>query len=256
MGFNVSYQMEGRIYAAYIMKYKPDAKIGVLYQNDDFGKDYLRGVIDGLGSNAASMIKLKASYETTDPTVDSQVVEMQAAGCDVLVNVAIPKFAAQAIRKVAEVAWKPLHILSGINGSVGGVLKPAGLANAKGIISDTSFKDPTDPQWQNDAGYKWWSAFMDNYFPSGDRTDLGNVYGSSIAATTVQVLKQCGDDLTRENVMRQAANLHHLELPMLLPGITINTSPTDFAPIKQVQMKRFDGERFIPFGPILGGTVG
>ncbi len=256
MGFFVSYQMEGRIYAAYIMKYKPDAKIGVLYQNDDFGKDYLKGVIDGLGSKAASMIKLKTSYETTDPTVDAQVVEMKAAGCDVLINVAIPKFAAQAIRKAAELGWKPLHILSGINGSVGGVLKPAGLANATGIISDTSFKDPTDPQWQNDAGYQWWSAFMDKYLPSGDRSDLANVYGSSIAATTVQVLKQCGDDLTRENVMRQAANLHHLELTMLLPGITVNTSPTDFAPVKQVQMKRFDGERFIPFGPILGGSVG
>ncbi len=255
MGFFVSYQMEGRIYAAYIMKHKPDANIGVLYQNDDFGKDYLKGVIDGLGSKAASMIKLKTSYETTDPTVDSQVVEIQAAGCDVLINVAIPKFAAQAIRKAAEVGWKPLHILSGINGSVGGVLKPAGLANATGIISDTSFKDPTDTQWQNDAGYKWWSAFMDKYLPSGDRSDLANVYGSSIAATTVQVLKQCGDDLTRENVMRQAANLHRLELTMLLPGITINTSPTDFAPIKQVQMKRFDGERFIPFGPILGGSA-
>ena len=256
MGFFVSYQMEGRIYAAYIMKYKHDAKIGVLYQNDDFGKDYLKGVVDGLGSKAASMIKVKASYETTDPTVDSQVVEMQAAGCDVFVNVAIPKFAAQAIRKAAEVGWKPLHILSGINASVGGTLKPAGLENATGIISDTSFKDPTEAQWQNDAGYKSWSAFMDKYLPSGDRSDLANVYGPSIAATTVQVLKQCGDDLTRENVMRQAANLQHLELPMLLPGITINTSPTDFAPIKQVQMERFDGERFTKFGPILGGTVG
>jgi branched-chain amino acid transport system substrate-binding protein len=256
MRFLVSYQMEGRIYAAYIMKYKPDAKIGVLYQNDGFGKDYLKGVTDGLGSKAASMIKIEASYETTDPTVDSQVVELQAAGCDVFVNIATPKFAAQAIRKAAELGWKPLHILDGINASVGQVFKPAGLANAKGIIGDTSFKDPTDRQWQNDSGYKWWSAFMNKYLPSGERSDLGNVYGPSIAATTVQVLKQCGDDLTRENVMRQAANLHHLELPMLLPGITINTSPTDFAPIKQVQMKRFDGERFIKFGPILGGTVG
>jgi branched-chain amino acid transport system substrate-binding protein len=254
MGFYVSYQMEGRIYVAYIMKHKPDAKIGMLYQNDDFGKDYLKGVVDGLGSKAESMIKVKASYETTDPTVDSQVLEMQAAGCDVCVNVAIPKFAAQAIRKTAEVGWKPLYILNGIDASVGQTLKPAGLENCKGIISDTSLKDPTDPQWQNDAGYKWWSAFMDKYLPSGDRSDLAYVGGPSIAATTVQVLKQCGDDLTRENVMRQAANLHHLELPMLLPGITINTSPTDFAPIKQVQMERFDGKRFIRFGPILSGT--
>jgi branched-chain amino acid transport system substrate-binding protein len=255
MGFFASYQIEGRIYAAYIMKYKPDAKIGVLYQNDGFGKDYLKGVADGLDSKAASMIKVMAPYETADPTVDSQVVQMQAAGCDVIVNIAIPKFAGQAIRKAAELGWKPLHILNGINAGVG-QLKPAGLANAKGIISDTSLKDPTNPQWQKDAGYKWWSAFMDKYLPSGDRSDLANVIGPSIAATTVQVLKQCGDDLTRENVMRQAANLHHLELPMLLPGIKINTSPTDFAPIKQVQMERFDGEGFIPFGPILGGSGG
>jgi branched-chain amino acid transport system substrate-binding protein len=255
MRFLVSYQMEGRIYAAYIIKHKPDAKIGVLYQDDDFGKDYLKGVVDGLGSKAPSMIKLKTSYETTDPTVDAQVVEMQAAGCDVLINVAVPKFAALAIRKAAEVGWKPLHILSGSTATVGGALKPAGLANATGIISDTSFKDPTDPQWQNDAGYQWWSAFMAKYLPSADHSDLGNVFGPSIAATMVQVLKQCGDDLTREHVMRQAANLHHLELPMLLPGITINTNPADFAPITEVQMERFDGERFIRFGPILGGAL-
>jgi branched-chain amino acid transport system substrate-binding protein len=202
------------------------------------------------------MIKVTAPYETTDPTVDSQVVKIQAAGCDVFVNIAIPKFAAQAIRKAAELGWKPLHILNGINAGVGQTLKPAGLANAKGIIGDTSFKDPTDRQWQNDPGYEWWSAFMDKYLPSGDRSDLANALGPSIAATTVQVLKQCGDDLTRENVMRQAANLHRFELPMLLPGITINTGPRDFAPIKQVQMERFDGEHFIPFGPILGGTAG
>jgi branched-chain amino acid transport system substrate-binding protein len=256
MGFFASYQMEGRIYADYIMKHKPDARIGVLFQNDDFGKDYLKGVADGLGAKAESMIKVKASYETTDATVNSQVIEMQAAGCDVCVNVAIPKFAAQAIRKTAEIGWKPLYILSGINASVGLTLKPAGLENCKGIISDTSLKDPTDPQWQNDAGYQWWSAFMDKYLPSGDRTDGANVAGPSIAATTVQILKQCGEDLTRENVMRQAANLRHLELPMLTPGITINTSPTDFAPIKQVQMERFDGEHFIPFGPILEGATG
>jgi branched-chain amino acid transport system substrate-binding protein len=255
MGFFANYQMEGRIYAAHIVKHKPDAKIGVLYQNDDFGKDYMKGLIDGLGSNAASMIKVKASYETTDPTVDSQVLEMQTAGCDVCVNVAVPKFAAQAIRKTAEVGWKPLYIVSGINASVGATLKPAGLENCKGIISDTSLKDPTDPQWQNDAGYKSWSAFMGKYLPSADHSDLLNVFGPSIAATTVQVLKQCGDSLTRENVMRQAANLHHLGLPMLLPGIMINTRPADFAPIKQVQMERFDGKRFIRFGPILSGTT-
>ncbi|HVH76411.1 MAG TPA: ABC transporter substrate-binding protein [Stellaceae bacterium] len=256
MGFFVSYQAEGRIYAAYILKNKPQAKIGVLYQNDDFGKDYLKGVLDGLGAKAASMIKLQVSYETTDTTVDSQIVALKAAGCDVLVTVAIPKFGAQAIKKMAEIGWKPLHILNGIASSVGAALKPAGLENAKGLISDNSFKDGTDPQWQNDAGYKFWSAFMDKYYPSGDKTDIQTVYGASIAATTVQMLKQCGNNLTRENVMKQAANLHNLELPMLLPGITINTSPTNFAPIRQAQMRRFDGERYIPFGPILSGAVG
>jgi branched-chain amino acid transport system substrate-binding protein len=256
MGFFVSYQAEGRIYAGYILKEKPDAKIGVLYQNDDFGKDYLKGLIDGLGDKAASMIKVKDAYETTDTTVDSQIVELKAAGCDVLVTIAIPKFGAQAIRKVAEIEWKPLHILNGIASSVGVTLKPAGLENAKGIISDNSFKDPTDPQWQNDAGYKWWVSFMDKYYPSGDKTDQQNVYGQSIAATTVQMLKQCGDELTRENVMKQAASLHDLELPMLLPGILINTGPTNFAPIKQAQMRRFDGERYVPFGPVLTGAIG
>ena len=256
MGFFISYQAEGRIYAAYILKNKPDGKIGVLYQNDDFGKDYLKGLVDGLGDKAASMIKAKDSYETTDPTVDSQIVDLKAAGCDVLVTIAIPKFGAQAIRKVAEIEWKPLHILNGIASSVGVTLKPAGLENAKGIISDTSFKDATDPQWKDDAGYKWWVSFMDKYYPSGDKTDNQNVYGPSIAATTVQMLKQCGDELTRENVMKQAANLHDLELPMLLPGIAINTSPTNFAPIRQAQMRRFDGERYVPFGPVLTGAIG
>jgi ABC-type branched-subunit amino acid transport system substrate-binding protein len=256
MGFFVSYQAEGRIYAGYILKNKPDAKIGVLYQNDDFGKDYLKGLVDGLGDKAASMIKVKDAYETTDPTVDSQIVEMKAAGCDVLVTIAIPKFGAQAIRKVGEIDWKPLHILNGIASSVGVTLKPAGLEFAKGIISDNSFKDPTDPQWQNDAGYKDWVSFMDKYYPSGDKTDQQNVYGHSIAATTVQMLKQCGDDLSRENVMKQAASLHDLELPMLLPGIMVNTSATNFAPIKQAQMRRFDGERYVPFGPVITGSIG
>ena len=256
MGFFISYQAEGRIYADYILKHKPDAKIGVLYQNDDFGKDYLTGLVDGLGDKAAALIKVKTTYETTDPTVDSQIIQMEAAGCDVLVTIAIPKFGALAIRKTAEIGWKPLHILNGIASSVAATLKPAGFENAKGIISDNSFKDPTDPQWQTDAGYKSWVSFMDKYDRRGDKIDNQNVYGPSIAATTVQMLKQCGDELSRENVMKQAANLQHLELPMLLPGITINTSPTNFASIRQAQMRRFDGERYVPFGPILSGTIG
>jgi branched-chain amino acid transport system substrate-binding protein len=256
IGWQPNYQSEGRIYAAYILKHKPDAKIGVLYQNDDFGKDYLKGVTDGLGSKAASMIKVKAPYETTDPTVDSQIVNMHAAGCDVIVNTAIQKYAAQAIRKAAEIGWKPLHILSGIGNSVAGTLKPAGFEASKDIVTDFFLKDPTDPQWHDDAGYKWWVGFIDKYYPRGDRADSSNVYGPSVAATVVHVLKACGDQLTRENVMRQAANLHKFTVPMLLPGITVNTSPTDFAPVKQVQMARFDGARWRLFGPLLNGAVG
>src|SRR6516165_1633660 len=255
IGFQPNYQSEGRIYAAYILKNKPDAKIGVLYQDDDFGKDYLKGVEDGLGSTAAAMIKVKASYETTDPTVDSQVVSMKAAGCDVFVNTAISKFAAQAIRKAAEIEWKPVHILSGIGNSVAGTLKPAGFEASKDIVTDFFLKDPTDPQWKDDAGYLWWLAFINKWYPSGDKNDQLNAFGPSQAALTVHVLKACGDELTRENVMRQAANMDKLSLPMLLPGITVNTSPADFAPIKEVQMARFDGEHWRLFGPLIKGAV-
>ena len=202
------------------------------------------------------MIVVKASYETTDPTVDSQVVEMQAKGVDVFVNTAIPKFAAQAIRKAAEIEWKPLHILSSIGSSIGATLKPAGLEHCRGIVTDLYLKDSTDPKWQDDPGFKAWSSFMDKYLPGADKSDSGYIAGSQLAATLVQVLKQCGDELTRENVMKQAANLHDFTVPMLLPGITINTSSTDFAPIKQVQMGRFEGEHWELFGPLLAGAVG
>jgi len=255
IGWQPNYQSEGRIYATFIMKEKPDGKIGVLYQNDDFGKDYLKGLKDGLGDKAKSMVAIEASYETADPTVDSQVVDMKAKGIDVFVNTAIPKFAAQAIRKAAELEWKPLHVLSSIGNSVAATLKPAGLENCKGLVSDFYLKDPNDESWKSDDGYKWWVAFMDKYYPDGDKADLGNVYGPSNAGTVVQVLKQCGDELTRENVMKQAANLHDFAVPMLLPGIKINTSPTDFAPVKQVQMGRFDGVQWRLFGPLLTGAV-
>jgi ABC-type branched-subunit amino acid transport system substrate-binding protein len=255
IGWQPNYQSEGRIYAAYILKEKPSAKIGVLYQNDDFGKDYLRGVKDGLGDKA-TMIIVEATYETTDPTVDSQIVDMKAKGIDVFVNTAIPKFAAQAIRKAAEIGWTPLHILSSIGSSVGATLKPAGFENAKDIVSDFYLKDPSDPKWVDDAGFKTWLAFMDKYLPEADKSDGGYVAGSSLAAMTAQVLKQCGDELTRENVMKQAANLHDFTVPMLLPGITANTSPTDFAPVKQVQMAKFDGQRWNLFGELLKGAVG
>jgi ABC-type branched-subunit amino acid transport system substrate-binding protein len=255
IGWQPNYQSEGRIYATYILKEKPSAKIGVLYQNDDFGKDYLRGVKDGLGDKA-TMIIVEATYETTDPTVDSQIVDMKAKGIDVFVNTAIPKFAAQAIRKAAEIGWTPLHILSSIGSSVGATLKPAGFENAKDIVSDFYLKDPSDPKWVDDAGFKTWVAFMDKYLPEADKSDGGYVAGSSLAAMTAQVLKQCGDELTRENVMKQAANLHDFTVPMLLPGITANTSPTDFAPVKQVQMAKFDGQRWNLFGELLKGAVG
>ena len=255
MGWQPNYQSEGRIYAAYILKEKPGGKIGVLYQNDDFGKDYLKGLKDGLGDKAAVMIVVAASYETTDPTVDSQIVDMKSKNLDVFVNCGIPKFAAQAIRKAGEIGWKPLHVLSSIGQSVGATLKPAGFENCKDMISDFYLKDPTDPQWKNDAGFKSWVSFMDKYLPDADKTDAGYVAGASLAATTAQVLKQCGDELTRANVMRQAANLHDFTVPMLLPGIKANTSPTDFAPIKQVQMARFTGERWELFGPLINGAA-
>ncbi|HKS89234.1 MAG TPA: ABC transporter substrate-binding protein [Stellaceae bacterium] len=254
IGWQPNYHSEGLIYAAYILKENPAAKIGVLYQNDDFGKDYLRGVTDGISGKQAKIV-VAASYETTDPTVDSQIVKMKAAGCDAFVNTAIPKFAAQAIRKAVEIEWKPINVLSSIGNSVAGVLKPAGLENAKGLVSDFYLKDPTDPRWKDDAGYKWWIGFMDKYYPEGDKTDGFNVYGPSNAATVVEVLKQCGDDLSRENVMKQAANLHDFTLPMLLPGIKINTSPTDFAPVEQVQMGRFDGQAWQLFGPVLSSAA-
>jgi branched-chain amino acid transport system substrate-binding protein len=255
IGWQPNYQIEGHVYASYIAEHTPNGKIGVLYQNDDFGKDYLKGLKDGLGDRAKSMVVVEAAYETTDPTVDSQVIGMKAAGCDVFVNTGIPKFAAQAIKKAAEIEWKPLHVISSVGNSVGATLKPAGLENAKDLITDFYLKDPTDAQWRDDPGYKDWVAFMDQYYPEGDKTDAGNVYGPSNAGTVVQVLKQCGDDLTRENVMRQAANLHDFTVPMLLPGISINTSPTDFAPVKQIQMAKFDGERWQLFGPLISGAV-
>jgi branched-chain amino acid transport system substrate-binding protein len=257
IGWQPNYQSEGRIYATFIINEKPQGRIGVLYQNDDAGKDYLKGLTDGLTAKGkASMITVRASYEPTDPTVDSQVVGMKAAGCDVLVTAAIPKMAAQAIKKVVEIEWQPLHVLASVGNSVGGTLKPAGLENSKGIVSDFYLKDPTDPQWTDDPGFKAWLAFMDKYYPDGDKSDAGNLYGPSIAATTVQVLKQCGDELTRENVMKQAASLHDFTVPLLLPGVAINTGATDFAPIKQVRMARFDGAGWRLFGPVLTGAIG
>ena len=231
MGWQPTYQAEGHIYAKYILSKYPNGKIGILYQNDDYGKEYVKGLKDGLGAKAAKMIVSEQPYEVTNPTVDSQMVNLKASGANIFYNVTTPKFAAQAIKKAAEIGWHPVHLLNNVSQSVGGVLKPAGLENSKGILSTYYLKDSTDPSWKNDPGYKRWLAFMDKYFPQGDKTSSFTVYGYTVAQTMVQVLKQCGDNLTRENVMKQAANQHNLELPMLLPGIKIKTSPTDYYPL-------------------------
>jgi branched-chain amino acid transport system substrate-binding protein len=253
MGWQPTYQAEGHIYAKYLLEHHPQGKIAILYQNDDYGKDYVKGLKDGLGGKMQIVAELP--YETTDPTIDSQIVSLKASGADVFFNVTIPKFAAQAIRKAGEIGWKPIHLLNSVSQSVGGVLRPAGLEYSKGLFSTYYLKDPTDPQWQNDAAYKDWVAFMEKYYPEGDRTSTFPVYGYTVTQSLVQVLKQCGDELTRANVMKQGANIKDLELGMLLPGIKINTGPTDFYPIKQMQMQQFDGERWVPIGPILSGDL-
>jgi branched-chain amino acid transport system substrate-binding protein len=254
IGWQPNYQSEGHIYAQYLLKTHPDGKVGILYQNDDYGKDYVKGLKDGL--NGKMPIISEQPYETTDPTIDSQIINLKASGADVFFNVTTPKFAAQAIKKAAEIEWKPVHLLNNVSNSLGSVLKPAGLDNSKGILTTVYLKDPTDPTWKDDPAYKEWLAFMDKYYPDGDKTSTFTVYGYLVAQTLVATLKQCGDDLTRENVMKQAANLKNLQLGMLLPGITINTSPTDFAPIKQMQMEKFNGERWELFGPVFSGPGG
>jgi branched-chain amino acid transport system substrate-binding protein len=257
MGWQPTYQTEGRIYAKYILQNLPQGKIGVLYQNDDSGRDYLKGLHDGLGEEATKrMIVAELPYEPTDPTVDRQIVTLKTMGADIFFNEASPKFAAQAIKRAAEIGWKPVQFLASISNSVGSVLRPAGLEASTGILSTNYLKDATDPTWKDDPALKEWAAFMDKYFPEGDKTSTFSVYGYLTAQTMVQVLKQCGDELTRENVMKQAANLKNLELGMLLPGIKINTSPTDYFPVEQMQMTRFNGDHGELFGPAIGGEIG
>jgi branched-chain amino acid transport system substrate-binding protein len=254
IGWQPSYQTEGRIYAKYILDNHPKGKIGVLFQNDDYGKDVLKGLKDGLGDKA-TMIVLETSYEAGEATVESQLVRLRASGADVFVNITTPKFAAQSIKKVAELNWKPVHILNNVSTSAGAVLKPAGFENAQGILSSIVSKDPTDRRWKNDPAMKEWVAFMDKYYPEGDKTSGFNAYAFMLGQTLVHVLKQAGDDLTRENVMRQAANLKNVEIGLLLPGVTLNTGPSNYFPLKQLQMMRFVGESWEPFGPILTGEV-
>lgn len=251
MGFTPSYETEGYIYARHVLRERPAAKIAILFQNDDFGKDYLKGIKRGLGENSASMIVAEEAFDVSEPTIDSHLVKLKATGADVLFDIATPKFAAQAIRKVAELGWKPLHVLSYTSASIGSVIKPAGFENAQGLISAAYFKDPNDPAWQDDAGLRQLNGFLDGYFPGSDRSDTLIVNGYNTAQALVYLLKQCGDDLTRENVMRQAANLKDVELGMLLPGIRLNTSPSDFAPVKQWRLMRFEGTTWHLFGDVM-----
>jgi branched-chain amino acid transport system substrate-binding protein len=251
MGWRVNYVSEAKVYARYLLRVRPNAKIAALYQHDDVGKDYMRGLREGLGDRADKMIVAEASFEVTDPTVDSQIVTLNASGADTFFIFSSPKAAAQAIRKVWDLGWRPLQFVGNPAASVATVMKPAGLEKSVGIISGAFLKDPTDSHWQDDPGLKEWIDFMKQYYPEGDRTDFYNVYAYATAQTLVQVLKQCGDDLTRENLVRQAANLKNLELPILIPGIRINTGPHDYSPIEQMQLQRFDGKQWVLFGDII-----
>jgi ABC-type branched-subunit amino acid transport system substrate-binding protein len=254
MGWQPNYQSEGHIYAKYILEHFPNGKIAMFWQNDDAGRDQIKGVRDGLGAKA-SMIIADKSYEVSDPTIDSQIVALKDSGADIFMTWAAPKGAAQAIRKVGELGWKPKFFLANVSTSVASVLKPAGLENAKDIISTAYLKDPTDPAWKDDPGVATWRAFMDKYYPDGDKTNSNNIYGYAVAQTMVHVLKQCGDDLTRENIMKQAANIKNFSSEVMLPGIKVNTGPNDFFPIEQMQLMRFDGEAWRLFGDVITGEV-
>ncbi len=251
IGGQPNYRTEGRIYGQHILKTKPNARIGVLFQNDDYGKDYLTGFKDGLGDTAKQIVA-EVSYEVSDPTVDSQIVQLKASGADVFFNITTPKFAAMAIRKAYDIGWRPVQYINTVSFSVGSVLTPAGLEKSIGLITVAYLKDPTDKQWQNDPAIRQWKAFMKKYYLEGSQTDSLNVYGYALAQTLAQVLKQAGDDLTRENIMRQAANLRDLQLDVALPGVKINTSATDFYPFESMQLQKFDGKQWVLFGEVMG----
>jgi branched-chain amino acid transport system substrate-binding protein len=254
IGWQPSYRTEAQIYAKYIMKNRPNAKVAVLYQNDDFGKDYITGFKDGFGAQYSKFVVKEFSFEVTDATIDSQAVSMQATGADVILTAATPKFAAQMIRKVSDMDWKPLHFLTNVSSSVGAVITPAGPERAVGIITSAYGKDPTDPTWANDAGMNEWRAFMKEYIPTGDLTDGGYVFSYGVCTTLMQMLKQCGNDFSRENIMKQAASLKNLYIPTLLPGITVNTSPENFHPIRHMQLQKWTGKTWELFGEIIEGT--
>jgi len=251
MGYQPNYQTEGRVYAAYALSHVKDPKIGILYQNDDYGKDYLKGFEDGLGEANKKLIVLKQTYEVTDPTIDSQIVNLKNSGANVFFDITIPKYAVQAIKKVHEIGWKPLHFLNNVSSSLGTVLKPAGLDASRDLITALYMKEVTDPQWRNDKGFTEWVAFMKKYYPEGALDDQSNGFAYNVAILMTHVLKQCGNDLSRENIMKQAASVKDLELPLLLPGIKVNTGPNDFAPVEQEQLAKFDGEKWALFGDII-----
>lgn len=252
MGFHQTNYAEGKVYATYILEHHPDARIGVLYLNDSYGKELLQGLREGLGARAKTMLVAAESYELQDPTVDSQIASLRASGANVFVNFALPKAATQAIRRAYDIGWRPVQFLNYASGSVSEVLLAAGAQKSLGIISIDNQKDPTDTQWKNDPDLNTWRAWMQRYYPEGDATDNSNVYAYTTAQLLVHVLKQCGDDLTRANIMRQATNLHDIALPLLLPGVKINTGPTDYYPIEQVRLLRFNGERWEMFGEVIG----
>jgi len=254
IGWQPSYQSEARIYAKYLMKEKPDAKVAVLYQNDDFGKDYLKGLKDGFGAKVSTIIA-EESYEVSEPTIDNHIVKLKASGADVLISITTPKFAAQTIKKMAEIDWKALQIVANVSTSVGAVMKPAGFENGQGVLSAHYAKDAGDAQWKDDPGMKRLLAFLDKYYPDADRTNSQVIYGFGAAQTLTKILEMCGDDLTRVNIMRQAANLKDFTPDTLLPGIKMNTSATDFAPIEQLQMMRFKGEKWEMFGDVISGEA-
>ncbi|MGC2086693.1 MAG: ABC transporter substrate-binding protein, partial [Bradyrhizobium sp.] len=256
MGFQPSYRVEARIFAKYIMKEKPNAKVAVFYANDDFGKDYVAGIKEIFGDKAKSLIVAEESYETTEPSIDSHIVKLKDTGADVFINIATPKFAAQAIKKIAELGWKPMQVMTDVSISIGAVMKPAGLDASEGVLSAGYLKDASDPQWKDDAGMKKFMAFAEKYMPGADISDTSLVYGYAAAQTMVQVLKQCGDNLTRENVMKQAASLKNFAPDTLIPGITVNTGPTDFAPIEQLKMMQFKNGKWDLFGDIISAEVG
>src|ERR1700754_157474 len=256
MGFQPSYRVEARIFAKYILKEKPNAKVAVFYANDDFGKDYVAGLKDVFGDKASTLIVAEESYETTEPSIDGHIVKLKGTGADVFVNIATPKFAAQAIKKIAELDWKPMHLMTDVSISIGAVMKPAGLDASEGVLSAGYLKDASDPQWKDDAGMKKFMGLANKYMPGSDISDANLVYGFSAAQTMVQVLKQCGDNLTRENVMKQAASLKNFEPDTLLPGVHVTTGPTDFAPIEQLKMMKFKGENWEFFGDIISAETG